>query len=83
MNAYRVQGAKHFDDILYVRSESENEIELVRHQRNAWGEFEQPLTMTRAMFDLCIRTGYLSIVDIAPPQKSGTEQSAASTRMVV
>ncbi|MFW6252375.1 MAG: hypothetical protein ACOC4F_00470 [bacterium] len=83
MNAYRVQGARRFDDILYVRSESENEIELIRHQRNAWGEFEQPLTMTRAMFDLCIRTGYLSAVDIAPPETSNTETGTASNRMVV
>ncbi len=83
MKAFRVQGAKHFDDILYIRSESENEIELIRRQRNAWGEFDQPLTMTRAMFDLCTRTGYLTEVDIVPARAAAADRQETPARMVV
>ncbi|TVQ24309.1 MAG: hypothetical protein EA383_11660 [Spirochaetaceae bacterium] len=83
MKAFRIQGAKHFDDVLYVQHETGNDIQLIRRQRNAWGEFDQPLTLTRAMFDLCLRTGYLTAVDIAPPTGEAERRRTAPARMVV
>lgn len=65
MKKFRVKGSEKFPEILTITGEVEDKISVLLEKSNGYGIERRNEVMSKKLFESCLRTNYLTEVQIA------------------